>query len=172
MIILTQCFLISLNYCYLRKVRVFLRTYLTTYVKNAGRTSLLGISTFRFLTANGVSSIFSSFEGSYHVELSRSFIRQYLYSMMVGILLALLLLVGVMALCFRNFILSNLDELIPSEINWIRIGQLFFYAILIYITVAILYYFGTIGVKRHAFLPRCFDDCLLILLTTYLFSVY
>jgi membrane protein len=56
------------------------------------------------LTANGVSSIFSSFEGSYHVELSRSFIRQYLYSMMVGIFLAVLLLLGVMALVFfRDF---------------------------------------------------------------------
>ena len=127
-----------------------------------------------FLTANGVSSIFSSFEGSYHVELSRSFIRQYLYSMMVGILLALLLLVGVMALVFFEiFILSNLDELIPSEINWIRIGQLFFYAILIYITVAILYYFGTIeGKKTRFFSPGALMSCLLILLTTYLFGVY
>ena len=127
-----------------------------------------------FLTANGVSSIFSSFEGSYHVELSRSFIRQYLYSMMVGILLALLLLVGVMALVFFEiFILSNLDELIPSEINWIRIGQLFFYAILIYITVSILYYFGTIeGKKTRFFSPGALMSCLLILLTTYLFGIY
>ena len=126
------------------------------------------------LTANGVSSIFSSFEGSYHVALSRSFIRQYLYSMMVGILLALLLLLGVMALLFFEiFILSNLDRLIPSEINWIRIGQLFFYAILIYISVAILYYFGTIeGKKTRFFSPGALMSCLLILLTTYLFGIY
>ena len=127
-----------------------------------------------FLTANGVSSIFSSFEGSYHVELSRSFIRQYLYSMMVGILLAVLLLLGVMALVFFEiFILSNLDELIPSEINWIRIVQFFFYTILIYTTVAILYYFGTIeGKKTHFFSPGALMTCLLILLTTYLFGIY
>ena len=126
------------------------------------------------LTANGVSSIFSSFEGSYHVELSRSFIRQYLYSMMVGVLLALLLLVGVTALIFFEiFIFSNLDKLIPSEINWIRLGQLFFYTILIYISVAILYYFGTIeGKKTHFFSPGALMSCLLILLTTYLFGVY
>jgi membrane protein len=126
------------------------------------------------LTANGVSSIFSSFEGSYHVELSRSFIRQYLYSMMVGIFLAVLLLLGVMALVFFEiFILSNLDELIPSEINWIRVGQLFFYIILIYISVAILYYFGTIeGKKTRFFSPGALMTCLLILLTTYLFGVY
>ena len=127
-----------------------------------------------FLTANGVSSIFSSFEGSYHVELSRSFIRQYLYSMMVGILLAVLLLGGVMALVFFEiFILSNLDDLIPSEINWIRVGQLFFYTILVYISVAILYYFGTIeGKKTRFFSPGALMTCLLILMTTYLFGVY
>ena len=126
------------------------------------------------LTANGVSSIFSSFEGSYHVELSRSFVRQYLYSMMVGVLLALLLLVGVTALIFFEiFIFSNIDKLIPSEINWIRLGQLFFYTILIYISVAILYYFGTIeGKKTHFFSPGALMSCLLILLTTYLFGVY
>ena len=79
------------------------------------------------LTANGVSSIFSSFEGSYHVELSRSFFRQYLFSMMVGILLAILLLVGVAALIFFEiYILNNLEDLIPSEVNWIRFGQIFF----------------------------------------------
>ena len=127
-----------------------------------------------FLTANGVSSIFSSFEGSYHVDLSRSFIRQYLYSMMVGILLALLLLVGVMALVFFEiFIFSNLDELIPSEVNWIRIGQLFFYTVLIYISVAILYYFGTIeGKKTRFFSPGSLMSFLLILITTYLFGIY
>jgi membrane protein len=126
------------------------------------------------LTANGVSSIFSSFEGSYHVVLSRSFIRQYLYSMMVGVLLALLLLLGVSALIFFElFILSNLDELIPSEVTWIRIGQLFFYTLLIYISVAILYYFGTIeGKKNRFFSPGATMTCLLILLTTYLFGVY
>lgn len=126
------------------------------------------------LTANGVSSIFSSFEGSYHVELSRSFFRQYLFSMMVGILLAILLLLGVAALIFFEiYILNNLEDLIPSEINWIRFGQIFFYIILTYISVAILYYFGTIeGKKTHFFSPGALMTCLLILLTTYFFGIY
>ena len=126
------------------------------------------------LTANGVSSIFSSFEGSYHVELSRSFFRQYLFSMMVGVLLAILLLFGVAALIFFEiYILKNLGYLIPSEVNWIRIGQTFFYIILIYISVAILYYFGTIeGKKTHFFSPGAMMTCLLILMTTYLFGIY
>lgn len=151
-------------------------TDIFTDIRQKQRTGLLSSVFFLsiFLTANGVSSIFSSFEGSYHVALSRSFIRQYLYSMMVGVLLALLLLVGVSALIFFEiFILSNLDELIPSEINWIRMGQLFFYTLLIYITVAILYYFGTIeGKKNRFFSPGALMTCLLILLTTYFFGVY
>ncbi|MCH1609556.1 MAG: YihY/virulence factor BrkB family protein [Flavobacteriaceae bacterium] len=151
-------------------------TDIFTDIRQKQRTGLLS-SVFIlsiFLTANGVSSIFSSFEGSYHVDLSRSFIRQYLYSMMVGVLLAVLLLVGVAALIFFEiFIFKNLDELIPSTVNWIRIGQLFFYTILIYVSVAILYYFGTIeGKKNRFFSPGALMTCLLILMTTYLFGIY
>ena len=126
------------------------------------------------LTANGVSSIFSSFEGSHHVELSRSFFRQYLYSMMVGVLLALLLLFGVAALLFFEiYILKNLGDLIPSEINWIRIGQTFFYIVLTYISVAILYYFGTIEGRKTRFFSRgALMTCLLIIMSTYLFGIY
>jgi membrane protein len=151
-------------------------TDIFTDIRQKQRTGLLS-SVFIlsiFLTANGVSSIFSSFEGSYHVDLSRSFIRQYLYSMMVGVLLAVLLLVGVAALIFFEiFIFKNLDELIPSTVNWIRMGQLFFYTILIYVSVAILYYFGTIeGKKNRFFSPGALMTCLLILMTTYLFGIY
>ena len=93
---------------------------------------------------------------------------------MVGILLAILLLVGVAALIFFEiYILNNLEDLIPSEINWIRFGQIFFYIILTYISVAILYYFGTIeGKKTHFFSPGALMTCLLILLTTYFFGIY
>ena len=38
-----------------------------------------------FLSANGISSIFGSFEVSYHVTFSRSFFRQYLLSLGVSV---------------------------------------------------------------------------------------
>ena len=87
---------------------------------------------------------------------------------------SILLLVGVAALIFFEiYILNNLEDLIPSEINWIRFGQIFFYIILTYISVAILYYFGTIeGKKTHFFSPGALMTCLLILLTTYFFGIY
>ena len=53
-----------------------------------------------FLTANGVNSIFVSFEESYHVESTRNFFKQYLFSIGVSILLALLLLFAVCCLWY------------------------------------------------------------------------
>ena len=51
--------------------------------------------------------------------------------------------------------------------------KIFFYIILTYISVAILYYFGTIeGKKTHFFSPGALMTCLLILLTTYFFGIY
>tara|TARA_B100000073_G_scaffold344803_1_gene352408 strand:- start:276 stop:1208 length:933 start_codon:yes stop_codon:yes gene_type:complete len=125
-------------------------------------------------TANGVSAIFSGFEDSYHIELSRNFFKQYLYSIAVSVLLAFLFLFAVVIFFyFEFFILKNLESLIESEINWIRIGQFIFFGFITHSTVCILYYFGTIEVKKLRFLsPGALMTTLLFFLTTYFFGVY
>ncbi|MGA1030407.1 MAG: YihY/virulence factor BrkB family protein [Flavobacteriaceae bacterium] len=127
-----------------------------------------------FLTANGVSSIFVGFEVSYHVKLERNFFRQYLYAIGVSVLLAFLLLIAVIIFFYFEFyILKNLNTLIPSEINWIRIGQGLFFSFLTYLSVSILYYFGTIeGKKTRFFSPGALMTTLLFLLSTYGFGIY
>ena len=47
-----------------------------------------------FLVANGVNAIFSGFEYSYHVALSRNFFKQYAYALMVGLILSLLVILS------------------------------------------------------------------------------
>ena len=125
-------------------------------------------------TANGVSAIFSGFEDSYHIELSRNFFKQYLYSIAVSFLLAFLFLFAVVIFFyFEFFILKNLESLIESEINWIRIGQFIFFGFITHSTVCILYYFGTIEVKKLRFLsPGALMTTLLFFLTTYFFGVH
>ena len=125
-------------------------------------------------TANWVSAIFSGFEDSYHIELSRNFFKQYLYSIAVSFLLAFLFLFAVVLFFyFEFFILKNLESLIESEINWIRIGQFIFFGFITHSTVCILYYFGTIEVKKLRFLsPGALMTTLLFFLTTYFFGVY
>ncbi len=93
-----------------------------------------------FLTANGVSAIFASFEESYHIKISRTLFKQYLYAMGVGVLLALSLLMAVAVFVFFElYILRNLQGILENTVNWIRIGQFLFFILLTYLSVAILY---------------------------------
>ena len=71
----------------------FLNEIIIDIVKNK-RGGLLS-STFLLsilLMANGVSAIFAGFESSYYILKKRSFFRQYLLALGVGLLLALLLI--------------------------------------------------------------------------------
>ncbi len=82
-------------------------------IKNKPRGGLLS-SVFLlsiFLSANGVSAIFGSFEVSYHVAFSRNFFRQYLLSVGVSILLAFLSLFAVIIFFYFEFYTDYFDWL-------------------------------------------------------------
>jgi membrane protein len=145
-------------------------------IKNKPRGGLLS-SVFLlsiFLSANGISSIFGSFEVSYHVTFSRNFFRQYMLSLALSVVIAILsLAVVVIFFYFEFYILNNLDSLIESEIRWTRIGQYAFFGAFIYIVVSMLYYFGTIeGRKIRFFSPGALMTVFLFFLTTYFFGIY
>ena len=127
-----------------------------------------------FLTANGVSAIFGSFEESYHVKLTRNFFRQYLIAIGVSVLLAFLLLLAVAVFVFFElYFLRNLSDYIPGTFNWIRTGQLFFFVVLAYFSISTLYFFGTVEVKiTRFFSPGAFLTTLLLIVSTYLFGIY
>lgn len=127
-----------------------------------------------FLTANGVSSIFTNFEDSYHVDKSRNIFNQYLYATGVAVLLAFTLLITVaISIYVEIFLLQNLPALIENTINWIRTAQLFFFVIMAYLSVALLYYFGTIeGKKANFFSAGALMTTLLFISTTFLFGIY
>ncbi|HDZ14060.1 hypothetical protein LCGC14_1060140 [marine sediment metagenome] len=136
-----------------------------------------------FLMANGVSAIFGGFENSYHVDLTRNFFRQYLYALMVGIVLSILLIVGaVVFVYFEFYILDYLSvwasktkgyTLSESDIIGAQVGKILFFIILSYFTTAILYYFGTAeGRQARFFSVGALMTTLLFMLTSYLFGVY
>lgn len=127
-----------------------------------------------FLTANGVSSIFASFEESYHVDLTRNFFKQYFIAVGVSVLLAFLLLVAVAVfIFFEIYFLRNLPDFVSNTVNWIRTGQLIFFVILAYFSISTLYFFGTVeGRISRFFSPGAFMTTLLLISSTYLFGVY
>lgn len=123
-----------------------------------------------FLSANGVNSIFSSFEVSYHVKELRNIFKQYLYALGVSVLLAFLLLVAVIS--FIYFELAFKDVL-PETLDWVLWGQYVFFILLAYFSISILYYFGTIeGKLTRFFSPGALMTLLLFICSTYLFGIY
>lgn len=122
------------------------------------------------LTANGVNSIFTSFEVSYHVKELRNIFKQYMYALGVSVLLAVQLLIAVIA--FIYFKLA-FQDLLPETLDWIKWGQNVFFIILAYFSISILYYFGTIqGKLTRFFSPGALMTLLLVICTTYLFGIY
>tara|TARA_B100000963_G_C22635579_1_gene677418 strand:- start:1004 stop:1900 length:897 start_codon:yes stop_codon:yes gene_type:complete len=122
------------------------------------------------LTANGVNSIFTSFEVSYHVKEFRNIFKQYLYSLGVSAILAFLLLVSVIS--FVSFELL-FQRLLPESINFAIFLQNLIFVILAYISITILYYFGTIQGKLTGFFsPGALMTTLLFFFSAYLFGIY
>ncbi len=128
-----------------------------------------------FLTANGVNSIFSAFEYSYHVNINRGFMKQYFVSLLVAIFLAVILLVTVGAVLYGEYLINYLkaDSYIQNEIFWINLMQYALFAIMLYVVIASLYHFGVKEGRNTSFFSiGAIITTLLFLLTTYFFGVY
>ncbi len=144
--------------------------------ERAGLLSFAGILAL-FLMANGVSAIFSGFEGSFNVHINRSFFRQYAIALGVSIILALLLVTTISVLVYFEYVIHSLRDRDfmsdDTDIVLLSIGGYVFFTIMIYVTVATLYYFGTKEGKHSRFFsPGALMTTLLFMLTTYLFGVY
>lgn len=128
-----------------------------------------------FLSANGVHSIFAAFDNSYHVEVNRSFFKQYIFSLGVALLLGVLLLITVVGIVFFEFVVGFLIEkgLLEDAPFWINAGKYFFYLLMIILAVGSLYYFGTARCNRSRFFSvGLLVTSFLFVGTTYLFGVY
>ncbi|NAS30340.1 ribonuclease BN [Flavobacteriaceae bacterium R38] len=136
-----------------------------------------------FFIANGINAIFSSFESSYHIELTRNFFKQYCYAVLIGLLLAILLILSSVAfIYFEVYVIQymsdfaektqGINHLKGDEIG-VQIGKVLFFTIITYVFTAILYYFGVVeGKKAKFFSSGALLTTILILVTTYLFGIY
>lgn len=123
-----------------------------------------------FLTANGVNSIFTSFEVSYHVKELRNMFKQYLYALGVSVLLAFMLLVAVISFIYFEL---TFKDVLPETLDWVRWVKNIFFILLAYFSISILYYFGTIqGKLTRFFSPGALMTLLLFICSTYLFGIY
>jgi len=128
-----------------------------------------------FLMTNGINSVFSGFEYSYHVTLNRNFIKQYLVALGVSIIVASLLLITVISTLYFTYLVDDLNSLgvVSDTVFWLKVGQYALFVAMIFIVVATLFYFGTSeGRQNKFFSPGAFMTTILIIVTTYLFGLY
>ena len=139
-----------------------------------------GLLSFAFilsilLMTNGVNAIFTGFEFSYHTNANRSIIKQYLVAVGMSVFMALLLLITVILMVYLTYAVDDLSEIgifIEKGFSAMLVKYAVF-ILLIYITVSILYYFGTKeGRQSNFFSIAALLTTLLMLITTYLFGVY
>lgn len=134
------------------------------------------------LMANGVSAVFSGFESSYHEQLVRTAFKQYLYSLGVAIILAILVILTVAVFGYfeiyiikpllDNYSENGYDEK-GTSLGWVRFAKYLFFIMMTYIATATLYYFGTKEGKASKFFSvGALFTTIMIILTSYLFGVY
>ena len=128
-----------------------------------------------FLMSNGVNAIFTGFEFSYHTKINRSIIRQYFVAVGVAIIVAFLLLVAVIATVYFSYLIDQFKSLgvVGDSIVLAKYGRFAILILVLVLGISTLYYFGTKeGRKTRFFSLGSFFTTLLIILTTYLFSIY
>jgi len=133
------------------------------------------------LMANGVNAVFSGFENSYHVQLTRNIFQQYLYALGIALILVFLVLFTVAIFgYFQIYILVPLYESLSGKeladdkgLGWIIFAKYMFFIIMVYLATATLYFFGTKEGKASKFFSiGALLTTLLIILTSYFFSIY
>ncbi len=128
-----------------------------------------------FLMTNGVNAVFSGFENSYHVTLNRNFVRQYIVALGVSLIVASLLIITVISTLYFSYLVANLNEMgvVNDTVFWLTFGKYALFVFMIFITVAMLFYFGTHEGKQNKFFsPGAVMTTFLIIITTYLFGIY
>ncbi|MCG9972618.1 YihY/virulence factor BrkB family protein [Christiangramia crocea] len=146
-------------------------------IANTPRGGLLSIAFILsiFLMTNGVNAIFTGFEFSYHTRTNRSIPRQYAVAVGVSLILALLLLISVIGAVYITYAIDDLSSLgiVNAEGFGANLIKYIGFIILIYTAVAILYYFGTREARQARFFSvGALLTTILILITTFLFSLY
>ena len=127
-----------------------------------------------FFMGNGISAIFAGFQGSYHIKVTRSFIRQYIYSVVVGLVSSLLLLLAaamyISLLVYLRKAYSKIDLLDIS--HWIFSFKLLFTMLVALIFSSILYYAVPRVQEASVFYAWFCNDLFTFLVTVSLFGIY
>ena len=123
------------------------------------------------LMANGLNGILGGFETSRHVLVKRGFVRQYLVSLGMSLVLAFLLIVTVAIIVVFEVVIQK--TVFSDQVQLIVLGRYAFILLMILITTSILFKFGTKHDKNRAFISiGSVFTTILILIDSYAFGIW
>jgi membrane protein len=126
------------------------------------------------LMTNGINAILGGFEMSEHITITRGFFKQYFISLAISLVLSMILIITVSAIVITEVMIQkiNIHGYVAdvSVIEWSRYG---FIILMILITTAILYKFGTKETAKISFISYgAVFTTILIIISSYIFGVY
>lgn len=128
-----------------------------------------------FLMANGVNGILGGFESSKHILVKRGFLRQYIVSLGISLVLSFLLLATVTTIIvFEVFIqITRIQDVLSNTVPFIVLGRYAFVILMILCTISILFKFGTSQTKKSAFISiGSVFTTVLVILDSYFFGIW
>ncbi|MDP3313515.1 YihY/virulence factor BrkB family protein [Lutibacter sp.] len=128
-----------------------------------------------FLMTNGVNAILGGFEYSYHVNEMRNTFRQYIISIGMSILFAVILVITVILVIYFEIGVSRLKlkGWVDDDVFWIDWGRILFFTLLLFVSVSFLYNYGTKSMKfKSFFTPGSVLTTVLTLLMFKVFAIY
>jgi membrane protein len=128
-----------------------------------------------FLMTNGINAIFGGFEYSYHIKEARNAFKSYFIAMLVSIVTVVFLLITVVLIIFSELILQEFVSFgwLEDNLIWVQLSRGLIFVTMIFITVSMLYHFGTKEGKHTSFFSAgALFTTVLSILTFYLFGYY
>ena len=129
-----------------------------------------------FFATNGVNSLIEAFNSSYHINESRSIVKQRLLSLGITFLLSCILMITILLIMFSKTVVNYLisAEIIENKsIEYILFGKWMVIIIMLFIGISIIYHFGpTIKKKFKLFTPGSIISTCLIIVTSSFFNYY
>ena len=144
-------------------------------IKRGGLASL-GFVLALFFANNGVNSILTSFNATFHSIAIRNFFSQLFASMLLTIVLSILFIISVSLIIFSEVMVKRLEVLeIVSRFEGQMLGfaQIIVLLALIFFSITLLYYYGPANRKEYRFFsPGALLSTLLLWGTSYGFAAY
>ena len=129
-----------------------------------------------FLMTNGINSIFSGFEYSYHVKDVRNIFKSYFVSIGVSLLLSFFLIVTVALVILYQVALLKIDEkgwFNTADLDLFYYGRGVLFLVMIFTIVSLLFRYGTKqGKETRFFSAGALLTTIVSLFTFYLFGIY